>query len=186
MTTTIRNYTNKLISDAAGSITVEAAILISFIIAPLFIGAVDFGTAIYEWKRVNDALQAQIIYIAATHGTSMPSNAQQLYSQPNFSTAGISSIKSSGYLSSTQMKSSDITTIITYSCGCVNGTSLSLTGTFSSSQPYCPSPPDISCNKSSYWAPYVTIQTSHQHTSFFTSSFGYRPLLKASATIRMN
>lgn len=193
----MKNKIFNFIKDTSGAFFIEAAFLMVALI-PIFIGLSDYGLSVYEWKRLNNALQSQVLYIASTHGTSVESQAQQLNGATSFVTTSLASINLAGQNSSTGVRSDDISFSYGQWCGCSDGSSLNLKSKFADTPPYCPQPPDTTCNQSSYWGSYVIITATHQHQSLFNTvgmkSISFlsgladilTPTLQSTAIVRIN
>lgn len=181
--------------DECGAAFIELTFLLVFLLVPLFIGLLDLGTGMYEWKMVNDALQAQVLFVTATEGTQISSNAQQLNSAKSFVSTSIPSINAAGAYSSTHMPSTGISFKYETWCGCASSGQLKMQ-VFSDKQPYCPQPPNKACDNTSYWGTYVTITANHIHKSIFNLSAvktlwpelisALTPTLSAHAIVRIN
>lgn len=188
----MKNKILDFIKDDSGAFFIEAAFLMVALM-PIFIGLSDYGLSMYEWKRLNNALQAQVLYIASTHGTANPSQAQQLNQM-----LSVPSINLAGQKVSTSVQSNDITFSYDQWCGCSNGSTLKLDSKFATQPPYCPQPPDKTCDLNSYWGSYVVIKATHQHQSLFNTaamqSISFlsgladilTPTLQSSAIVRIN
>lgn len=188
----MKNKILEFIKDESGAFFIEAAFLMVALL-PIFIGLSDYGLSMYEWKRLNNALQSQVLYIGSTHGKDDPSQAQQLHQM-----LSLPSINLAGQKASTSVPSDDITFSYDQWCGCSKGSTLGLTSKFAAQPPYCPQPPDKTCDQSSYWGSYVIITATHQHQSLFNiaamKSISFlssladilTPKLQSSAIVRIN
>lgn len=180
-----------------GAALVEFAIILP-VITFIFMGMIEFGFIMKEWRRINDLVQAQVLYLSASNiSQNIPSNAQQLYetttSSTNIITSAVAAINS-------RILAADATPSVTLGCGCPEGTGSSAKITlkpFNVIPPYCSPPPDQSCGNGSYYYAYADVKATKQHVGFFLNipdilipniqgkSWSWRPLLSAHALVRI-
>jgi Flp pilus assembly protein TadG len=144
--------------DDSGAAMVEFAISLA-VLAPLFIGTMDLGFAMYRWLQVNDMAEAGALYATT--------NAQQLYSGPVPSGAFQYSFISTAAANAGAGLAGATTTVVgVCSCpptipnSCPTTTEFAATnGTSSAPAPYC----TATCTTPSESA-YVCIKSSYTYT----------------------
>lgn len=186
-----------LIKNDDGAALVEFALIFP-VITFIFMGMIEFGFIMKEWRRVNDLVEAQVLYLSASNiSNGIPSNAEQFYSS---TTSSNNTIYSAVAEINSRILAADTTPNVTFGCGCPEGTGSSAKITlkpFNIIPPYCSPPPDKSCGAGSYYYAYVDVKATKQHVGFFLNipdilipniqgkSWSWRPLLSAHALVRI-
>lgn len=170
-----------IIRDQEGVALVEFAILLP-LLTILFMGIIEFGYIVKEWRRLNDLVEAQVLYLSASNGSS-PTNAIQFMAT---STASTNTIITAVAEVNSRIRAADATPGVTIGCSCPSGSGENATITFSSSYTLetCPDPPDKTCGGSSYWHVYADVRASKDHTGFFKNS-RWLPKMSAHALVRI-
>jgi Flp pilus assembly pilin Flp len=164
--------------DESGAAMVEFAISLA-VLAPLFIGTIDLGLAMYRWLQVNDTAEAGALY-----ATNM---AQSLYSGPvgggAFDEKGSITAAAGGSVTNDANFKNNATTTVIGVCSCppTIPTSCPATtqfaptnGTGNAPTPYC----TAACNPSE--SAYVCIKSSFTYTPLI--AVPYLPPITLSAT----
>lgn len=172
-----------LVEQQEGAAFIEFAIMLP-VAALLFMGVVEFGYIIKEWRRLNDLLEAQVLYLSASSNENKtPTNGTQFIATPAASAATITSAVSQ---SNSGISSNDATVVTTtFGCACATNSGATSTVTFSSiyTMATCPAPPDNTCENNSFWHIYAKVAATKQHTTIFFPF--WHPNMTANALVRI-
>lgn len=184
LSTAHRGLCLEFFRDCRGAAIAEFSVVLFFTI-PFFMALIEASLILNEWRRVNDLVEAQVLYIGAST-SSRPSNAQQLYASSSSSattiTAAVAEINS-------RIRAAHATPNVTLGCGCPSGTGASATITLSrslnSSPPYCPPPPDMTCGTGLGWSAYADVAATKNHVVTFVNLGWLVPPIRAHALARI-
>ena len=167
----IKNYKNKallFINDDIGAAFVEFAVILPTL-ALLLVGVINYGAAWYHLKKMNELLEAIVLYVETPNGIGSLSNTQMIESGTTIDGASITA----AVIAANPDLSSVGTPAYTVKCGCPSAGNLSLSNPAAQPPPFCPmpSPTTQTCTGGLYWGTYLTVTITNKFTSLFPAYF---------------
>lgn len=155
--------------DQTGIAFVEFAFILP-VLAILLAGIVNYGIAWYQWKKMNELVEAITLFMQTPNGSGYLSNAQTLANGSSLNGTGITN----AVISANPDLSSAGTPSYSIQCGCPNGGQLYLTNILASPPPFCRTATlnNMNCGSGIMWGTYVTITVKKTYTSLFPAYFG--------------
>lgn len=176
-----RNIVRSFRKDETGAAIVEFAVILPLLVL-LLVGVMNYGVAWYQWKKMNELMEAIVLYVETPNGVSNLSNAQMIGAGSAIDGASITA----AVIAANPDLSSVGTPTYTVKCGCPSSGNLSLSNPAAQPPPFCPMPSSTTqtCNGGLYWGTYLTVTITNKFKSLFPIYFQDQNL-SATATIKV-